>query len=134
MQPVSALLPLVYVAGPITVPNPMHNTHRAVKVGNRLQATGLLLPIVPHLSVLGDMIDPKPYEWYLEHDLALIRRVDALYRLKGESSGADREVAHAEAIGVPVFIEADERLAPMGWHDLLDFCTEWAADRAARPL
>jgi hypothetical protein len=120
------LLPLVYVAGPITAPNPMHNTHRAVKVGHRLQDTGLLLPIVPHLTVLADMIEPRPYETYMAYDMALIRRVDALYRLRGDSSGADREVAHAEAIGVPVFKEGLHRLDPNGWHDLLDFCATWA--------
>jgi hypothetical protein len=119
------LLPIVYVAGPITTPNPMHNTSVAVRKGNALQRTGVMLPIVPHLTVLADMIDPHDYEWYMRYDLALIRRVDALYRLRGESSGADREVAHAKEIGKPVFFEGEKRLDEGAWHDLLDWCEDW---------
>jgi len=119
------LLPIVYVAGPITTPNPMHNTSVAVRKGNALQRTGVMLPIVPHLTVLADMIDPHDYEWYMRYDLALIRRVDALYRLRGESSGADREVAHAKDIGKPVFFEGEKRLDEGAWHDLLDWCEDW---------
>ena len=36
-------------------------------------------------------------------DLAWIERCDALLRMPGESSGADREVEHARAHSVPVF-------------------------------
>lgn len=40
--------PLVYVAGPITIPEPMANTHRAIKVAPELLDSGLVVPFVPH--------------------------------------------------------------------------------------
>jgi len=124
------ILPVVYVAGPITSPSPMHNTHRAVKVGHALQDTGLMLPIVPHLSVLADMIEPRDYEAYMAYDLSLLHHVHALYRLWGESSGADREVAYAHQIGLPVFTEVIDNAFNKGWADLIDFCGAWRREWA----
>lgn len=43
--------PLVYVAGPITKPNPMSNTNAAMRVAETLIKQGVT-PFVPHLTVL----------------------------------------------------------------------------------
>lgn len=58
----------------------------------------------------------RDYEFWLEYDLRLIERCDAVYRVAGDSPGADREVAHAQRIGVPVFSELS---------NLLKWCDEW---------
>ena len=58
---------------------------------------------MPHLSVLWQMIAPKTHEQWLELDLELVRRCDALLRIAGESKGADQEVEFARANGIPVF-------------------------------
>jgi len=92
---------LVYVAGPIG-DDPMHGARTACLAGADLLEAGLT-PVVPQLSVFWDFLAPRPYEEWIAYDLCVLARCDALLRLKGESPGADQEVAFAEARGIPVF-------------------------------
>jgi hypothetical protein len=62
-----------------------------------------LLPFVPHLWHHWDKAHPAPYETWIRRCLAMLTRCDAVLRLDGESPGADREVAAALAIGMPVY-------------------------------
>lgn len=48
-------------------------------------------------------------EW-LAVDLAWVAAADAVLRLPGESVGADREVAEAERLGIPVFHSIDDMI------------------------
>lgn len=98
--------PVVYIAGPYTNPDPVENMHRAVKIADSL--LDVCVPLVPHLTGTWHMISPKPYEVWLELDIAHMERCDAVYRYPGASSGADGEVAHAEKIGMPVFFSEDD--------------------------
>lgn len=41
-------------------------------------------------------------------DLEWMDHMDAVLRLPGESAGADMEVAHAKALGLPVFYSIDD--------------------------
>jgi hypothetical protein len=104
----------VYLAGPISKfpvgGSQFGNVRDAVIVAERLRAEGLV-PFVPHLSSLWEMITPVPYEGLMTLDFAWIERCDALLRLPGESPGADREVAHAWAHGVRVFHDVESLLA-----------------------
>lgn len=84
--------PLVYIAGPITLPEPMENVHRAMKVATRLRDSDLVVPFVPHTTCIWHMIQPASYETWLAYDFEIIRHCDALLRTDGESAGADREV------------------------------------------
>ncbi len=94
---------LVYVSGPLTKPDPFANVNRAALAAERLRRVGLV-PVVPHLGVLWAMVAPgASYEDWMWIDLALLERCDAVLRLPGESAGADREVARARALGLPVF-------------------------------
>lgn len=95
--------PLVYVAGPYTKPDPAQNSAHAIRRCTELLDSGLVLPYCPHLSILWDMLTPRPYETWLGLDLDIIEHCQALYRIRGESSGADREVARARELGLPVF-------------------------------
>lgn len=99
----------IYVAGPISR-DPMAGTRAAVLAGAELMRGGLV-PFVPHLSVLWQMIDPVEYEDWMIQDFAWIRRCDALLRLPGESPGADREVAFAKQGGLPIFTRATDAVA-----------------------
>lgn len=94
--------PLVYVAGPYSS-DPPHNTRRAIAVGTRLIQEGVVAPIIPHLTMLWDMLTPMPYDEWLAYDRDVLVRCDAVLRLPGESSGADTEVALADELGIPVF-------------------------------
>lgn len=112
--------PLVYVAGPITVPEPMENVHHAVKVATRLRDSGLVVPFVPHTTCLWHMIEPASYETWLAYDFDVIRHCHALLRMegesKGESKGADREVAFAYSLDKDVFFDEPSLLHWAGWY------------------
>jgi hypothetical protein len=105
--------PLVYVAGPITG-NPFGCVRAAIPAWRWLREHGAV-PISPQLSVLHEMIDPEGYEAWMEHDLDLIDRCDALVRLPGESKGADSQVCFAGTRGIPVFHDLDGQLSVWIW-------------------
>ena len=94
--------PLVYIAGPYSKPDPVENTHEAVRVATALLDDGRCAPVVPHTTLLWHLITPRPYDTWLALDLDVLARCDVLLRLPGESSGADGEVEFARAHGIPV--------------------------------
>jgi hypothetical protein len=54
------------------------------------------------------MLFPRPYEFWLELDNQFLPFCEAVLRLPGLSSGADKEVVLAQEIGIPVFTEIAE--------------------------
>lgn len=100
----------VYVAGPLTTGDRHANVATAVAACRRLVEAGHL-PFTPHLHDLVDPDDSIGYENWLAFDFAWIERCDALVRLPGRSSGADREVFVAGKLGIPVFDGVDAFLA-----------------------
>ncbi len=117
--------PLVYVAGPITG-DPFGCVRNALPAFNWLRGLGCV-PFLPQLSVLAEMIEPRPYDDWLTYDLELIDHCDALVRLPGDSQGADGEVAYAKIMEIPVFLlDATEE------SDLVAAEGEFAAWVAAR--
>jgi hypothetical protein len=66
-------------------------------------------PVVPLLSHFLAIYRSRPYDDWMRMDLALLERCDVVLRLPGESSGADREVAAAQELGMPVVF---------GWEEL----------------
>lgn len=112
--------PVVYLAGPYTHPDPVTTTRRALGVGASLMDDRRCWPLVPHQSLVFDLLHPRPVgDWYAL-DLALLERCDAVYRLLGESTGADREVQHARRLGLPVFFEASAHWLPAPFEEWLD--------------
>ena len=99
----------VYVAGPYTKPSPSHNVHRAVEAANELLCAGLV-PFVPHVAIVWDLISPKPYEQWLEYDFHWLEKCHCVLRLPGESAGSDREEDHARSKGIPVFYSVTDVL------------------------
>ena len=108
------LRPLVYVAAPYTRPDPVENTHRLIKAVDGMIDDGHVTPVAPHLTLLWHLVSPRPLDFWYSYDLATLARCDALLRLPGESTGADREVAFALDQAMPVF------------YDHVDLC-EWAS-------
>lgn len=96
--------PLVYLAGPYSS-NPAHNTRRAVLLADSLMARLPVTVFVPQLTMLWDTISPHLVEWWYEYDLATLARCDALLRMPGASTGADREMDFAREHQIPVFEE-----------------------------
>lgn len=108
--------PWVYIAGPYTNPDPGANTHQMAKDWDRIQsfvgdAAVIINPLWSHLQHL---IVPRPYQFWIDYDLNLIRMLAAngpgfVYRIPGESTGADGEVGLARELGVPI-VYSDEEL------------------------
>lgn len=97
----------VYVAGPLSKPDPVQNTHNAITFGQLLLERGYC-PFVPHTTLAWHLVCPNDYEVWMEWDFEWLKTCDALLRLHGESPGADREVALANSLGIPVFHQMSE--------------------------
>lgn len=118
----------VYVAGPISRGDLAHNVNQATEAFVRLALAGLA-PMCPHWSVYSkpcsysDLLlgvyceatvqgnDRMTHADWLGVDLPWVGVSDAILRLPGESTGADREVAHAKANGIPVFHRVEDVIA-----------------------
>lgn len=92
----------VYVAGPYSKGDIVVNVRNAIIAGNNLRALGYT-PFVPHLSMFWHMLVPHhDIEYWYVYDMEWLEVCDAVFRLPGESVGADREVARAKELGIPV--------------------------------
>jgi hypothetical protein len=101
----------VYVSGPMSKGNSFLHVRGAIIVAERLRRAGMV-PFVPHLSCLWEMIAPgAAYEEWIALDLAYLERCDALLRLPGESVGADIEEARMHTLGKPVFHQESDLYA-----------------------
>jgi hypothetical protein len=98
----------VYVAGPLSKPNPADNTRKAVLVADELLRAGYT-PYVPHLTMFWEcIVGPRTWEDWLDFDENWLRRCDVLLRLPGESPGAHREVMFACNHDIPIVYSIDE--------------------------
>lgn len=102
---------MVYIAGPIHGSGTVGgNLRLALHVAEMLNDSGFT-PFVPNLFIQWDAAyetaeDQKEEKW-MGMDLEWLSRCDILVRLPGKSPGADREVAFARDLGIPVY-ENDE--------------------------
>lgn len=118
--------PRVYIAGPISKGDINANVEEGIRVGLQLLDMGWA-PFIPHASHHMDetaLCGTQRYEDWLSTDFAYIQTCHALLRLPGESDGADREVAYAKSLGIPVYFEVESLPAPTvgdaGFHALLN--------------
>jgi len=98
---------VVYIASPYTIGDVAVNVRRQMEMSDRLMSLGYC-PVAPLLTHFQHLCFPRPYEDWMRVDLEMISRCDVLLRMEGESSGADREAAHALSIGIPVVCSVDE--------------------------
>jgi len=97
----------VYISGPITKGDRVTNFARACEVHELLLRRGYA-PLNPMLSMM------HPSAWTIEHDvwvradLPWVECAQAVYRLPGESTGADIECEHARLCNIPVLYSFDE--------------------------
>lgn len=99
----------VYVAGPYTS-DPVANTEIAIEVGQFLLGAGYA-PFVPHLTHFWHERFANDWQTWMELDLPWVAQADVVVRLQGESSGADREVALARQLGIPVCFWCDSEVS-----------------------
>lgn len=105
----------VYIAGPISNGEDskmgyqavVDNIRNAILLGGRIADMGHS-PLVPHLTHFWNLIDPRAYTDWLRIDDAWVKVSDVVFRMPGASVGADREVALAVSLGIPVVYNMDE--------------------------
>ena len=95
----------VYISGPYSQGNTNENTYHAIVVGEAIADMGAS-PFIPHLSHFRPRT--RSYEYWIQEDLEWLSCCQALYRMPGESPGADREVEYANESGIPVFYSLNE--------------------------
>lgn len=91
-----------YIASPYSIGSQALNVRASLVAADALLEAGVL-PCVPLLSHLWELVSPKPYRVWMEYSLGWLRACDCVLRLPGESAGADEEVREARALGLPVF-------------------------------
>jgi len=96
----------VYVAGPYTQGDVAVNVRNAYEAASHLADLGFA-PFVPHATHFWHMLFPRPYDFWLELDNHFLSCCDAVLRLSGPSSGADKEVDLARRLEIPVFTKID---------------------------
>ncbi len=97
----------IYVAGPISKGDQFLNVKAALDVADALLNMGHQ-PFVPHLSCIWHMCHPVDYERWLSYDFEWIRVCDAVFRMTGDSPGADREVEFARSLNKQIYHTLEE--------------------------
>jgi hypothetical protein len=96
----------IYVAGPYSKGDVTTNVRKAFEAANELANNGFA-PFVPHYTHFWDILFPRSYEFWLQLDEQFLYCCDAVLRIPGESSGADKEVKAAENNSIPVFFSIE---------------------------
>ena len=97
---------MVYIASPYTLGDKLKNVYRQIDVADQLMNDGFC-PVVPLLTHYQEERHHKSYEDWMKIDFEKLKRCDALLRLEGQSSGADREVKFAIENRIPVFYDIE---------------------------
>ena len=97
----------IYIAGPYSQPDPVLNTYNAVQLADLLVKKGHI-PFIPHLTLLWHLISPRPIEFWYRYDRVWLQYCNAVFRMVGDSHGADAEVGMAESLGLPVYRNLSE--------------------------
>lgn len=109
----------VYIAGPISKGDVFENVMSGLRWGRRALEDGLA-PYIPHLDAYLTLAPGQPPDgkskWnsLLEWDLEWVSVSDAIFRIEGESKGADLECEVALGLGIPVWRE-HEYEAMLAW-------------------
>lgn len=128
--------PLIYVAGPITR-DPLGAVRDAAPAFDWVREAGGV-PVIPHWSIVHEMVSHVPYEDWLAYDYDLILHCQALLRLPGDSPGADREVSFARGKGIPIFTQYGLTGSPVQgtrlYQEVQEFCAHRGTLHEAHPV
>ena len=97
----------IYIAGPYTKGDVAANVRTAILKAEELYQLGHD-PFIPHLTHFWHLLCPGPWAKWMHIDSVWLKQCEALYRLPGESIGADMEIAEALRMGIPVHYNIDE--------------------------
>ena len=102
--------PLLYVSGPISNGGSLNiwqqkeHVRFSTEISFELIRRGYSV-YCPHWSLLAEELihDKLPHNKWIENDLPWVAKSDAVYRLPGESVGAELECGMARTCEIPIF-------------------------------
>jgi hypothetical protein len=97
----------IYIASPYTIGDVAMNVRLQIDTVDQLINLGFV-PFAPLYYHFQHLVHPRVYEDWMDQDLAWIEACDAVLRLPGQSSGADREVEYAASINKLVFYSVED--------------------------
>ena len=97
----------IYIAGPYSKGDVAVNVREAIAAGDLMLRKGHT-PYVPHLTHFWHMLYPHEYHKWLAYDKEWLRLCNAVWRIPGESPGADEEVSLANSLNIPVYYSYGE--------------------------
>ena len=104
----------IYIAGPMSKGWFGDHMRAAIDAADKLRDVGCA-PFIPHLCFFWDLMGHgHTYEQWMAYDFEWLKQCDAVLRLPGESSGADREIVYAKTLSIPVFESLDELIDQLG--------------------
>jgi len=121
--------PFVYISSPYSLGDRAVNVHFQLETFDTLMNDGVVWPVAPLWSHFQHLMFPRPYADWLDYDLALLPRMDALLYLPAvfthpdftyiqeESKGCIAEISFCKRNHIPVY----RNIA-----DLYEWATIWA--------
>jgi nucleoside 2-deoxyribosyltransferase len=100
----------IYVASPYSHGNQAENVRASLDACEAIANAGGV-PFCPLFSHFWHFVYPHPWEFWMKQDLEWVEACDALLRLPGISTGADREVEYALSLGKPVVYSVEDAIA-----------------------
>ena len=100
----------VYVASPYSS-DPENNTELAIFYGDWIANLGHTV-YIPVLTHYWHKLYPHDYEFWMKQDAEWLKLCDCVFRIAGESKGADAEVALAESLNIPVYYSIGDLAKP----------------------
>ena len=100
----------VFVSSPYTLGETGENVRAQIDAGDILMDNGFT-PFLPLLCHFWGIVTPKPYADWLGWCFEWIEVCDCVFRLPGESPGAEKEVMHAVRHGKSVFTDINDLIS-----------------------
>ena len=98
---------LIYIACPYSIGDVAVNVHNAIKAAEIVVVLGAI-PYMPLWTHFWHFMNPHPWEYWIQFDEYYVSICDVVWRLPGESKGADIETKQAEDLMKPVFYDLKE--------------------------
>lgn len=97
----------VYIASPYSIGNKESNVVKSLEMADKLMNMGYV-PYAPLLNHFQNKLFPRNESDWINDDLVWLASCDIVFRMPGESKGADREAELAKRWGMPVCSSLEE--------------------------
>ena len=109
---------VLYISGPFSHPDPVHGIPRNILLASEAALIAWRdgwATLCPHKNCAGFEHAGIPYETWIQGDLELLRRSDAICMVGTwtESRGALQEYRLARSLGMPIYRYVAEEIRPM---------------------